>query len=157
MVEAFQSQILNELSSKNLIETIFPVIVTTAELWRLNDSITLEQVKKSDDLGEIAKKENILFLHNRPDKELQKITKQKFSELDSGCRMALDAYFRSKYNRFLDFKISVFSSRCPSTFAIINYKYFKSEIKKIIDYFKTDSYYVNRREVIKENKKNTAF
>jgi len=69
-----------------------PVIVTTAELWRIRQGVTLAEVRLADELTEIADQHEVLILNSPPDKTFQAFARRRFNDrLTEKERQAIDA------------------------------------------------------------------
>jgi len=64
---ALRHQAEDALGKPEPIFVILPIIVTTAEIWRLYPDVTIETLRDSEDLKEVASLHDIVLLHEEPD------------------------------------------------------------------------------------------
>jgi len=138
---------VDEILSKNFNGTIFyniPIIITTAELYRIKENSSIDLIKKSDNLEEIATKENCLVIKNNAGVDLENYNLsiyQKF--INEFGREKLEKKLNT-FNKDLDFVMSVIAKHyCPSCLVVIHYS---KENNGLIDFFD----YIDR--VIKPDK-----
>lgn len=121
---------------------IFPIIVTTADLFVLNSTVSLEKIKESNDSQEVCKEVGeILLLGSRSLDCINwldnKIKSYNFNEK----RFTEDEFHR-------DFSY-IFPQWCASRIYIINYKYLE---KVLIDIIKTvQKHYANWLKLLNSN------
>ncbi len=69
MVEMINDSMLHQyeklLSTSDFIFYNVPIIVTTANLYRLRENITIDKIKSSDEISELATKEDYLVLETK--------------------------------------------------------------------------------------------
>ena len=126
------------LGDTSPIFVFIPIIVTTAELWRINSDISIDEINKADNPTDIATKEDILFAHKEPDNQLKRYT---FERLINGFTEEQ----KSKINKIMEksvwhglkFYFDIFSSYHPSMFVVINYARFEKTISNLLSFFKT--------------------
>ena len=100
-------------------ETLFvyhhvPIIVTTANLFRMKQNVTIESIKAADKIEEIAVKHNILLIEPTISIDLRKHSYKKISE------------FESKYSKdFLNGRLSPQSKKYGR-----NFEHYKNEISE---------------------------
>ncbi len=116
----------------NPIFVLVPIVVTTADLWRLKPDATVESIRTASVLDEVAEQQTVLVVQQPPDNELTRHTTKRFGERigdEQRKNFALkNKSFFSNYNHFL----SYFSSYYPAYFYVVNYNHFSDAIQKLI-------------------------
>lgn len=80
MVEGMTSQITGETGTTEHIFYHIPIIVTTANLFRLKENIDIDTIKKTDKLEDISTKEDYLVLKTHNGKDLEQHNMNVFTE-----------------------------------------------------------------------------
>jgi hypothetical protein len=136
IASALEHQIDHMLGDRSPIFIILPIVVTTAELWRIRPEQTISQIRKSQDISDIADREDILILYHKPDNELRQysneILSKHFSD-DQKSRMSKVLSSAGKHD--FDFYTGVFSTHFPSMYVIIHFDRFESAITNVIRFF----------------------
>jgi hypothetical protein len=135
-LDALQHQVDGLLGTPTPIFVIVPIIVTTAELWRLKNGTTLEQVRSADEIDSVADPLDIAVLLQEPDNLDKRATASAFYEgLDQAQKNKLNDIFAVTNNGNLSFFIENFSSYRPSLFVVIRYEKFQSAITNLKRFF----------------------
>lgn len=138
---------------RDSIHMILPVLVTTAELWGLKPDVTLDEVKLTNNPEDISEKKDIIFLYVPPDRELIKFTANHLSNRFTAREKAkLNEIYEDVEENNFEHEVSFIARENPSLYAIITYKSFKKEIKKIIDFLTNKKLYQTREALITEHK-----
>lgn len=117
---------------------ILPIIVTTAELWRLKPGTTVDDVRKADEITDVATSHDTVVLLQKPDNLDRKHTTLIFeTNLDGDYRKQLDNFLRMKNLDPLGF-VDTFASRIPSLFIVIRYDSLRSVMTDLFNIFKQD-------------------
>lgn len=119
---------------------LLPIIVTTAQLWRIRSGITIQDIREADELDQIGQKLNSLIIFEPPDKLFSQYTVTKLNQgLSDSQKSKIDRRMKKiglhGYNYFL----SYFSSKHPSFFVVVNYKHFDNTMKSILSFFNDPS------------------
>lgn len=122
IISSMEHQIEELLTTSEIIFYNIPIIVTTANLIRLRENITLEEIKKVNTISDIATKEECLVLKNNIGRDLEKYNFDKFIHF-------IKKYGRAKLNKKLNsfnddivFVSSVIAKYyCPQAVAIIHF------------------------------------
>lgn len=134
--DALRDQVDRAYGESNPIFVIVPIIVTTAQLWRIKPELSMEDILEAKELEEVAVKKDILILQDEPDNELIRYTQKKFEEhFTQEQKIELDAQMKNGF----EFYVRTFSQNHPSMFVVINYDRFESSIKNLISFFGQDS------------------
>jgi len=132
-----------------------PVVVTTAELWRINPGVTIEDIRSAGAVEDIAQQKDALILHARPDNELSKHTKRKLlRSFDSdemqkiGVRLLAnrwadslsgdrDFYLSEEAAGEFEGFVNVFAANYPCLFLIVHYSKFRETVVRLLSLFET--------------------
>jgi hypothetical protein len=137
--DAIQWQLfLNGPDTTTPICVIIPIIVTTAELWRLRIGTTVEDVRKAEDIATVADPQDVVVLFQKPDHLNEKDTKARFEEELSPYGKELDDLLRKTRNFRLNLFSSNFATDTPSMFIVISYKRVKTALKNLHSFFASD-------------------
>lgn len=100
-------------------ETIFcnvPIIVTTANLFRVNSNTSIDQIKSADKVEDISTQEDILIIKTKPSIELEQHTYSTIQSLINSHNRELFEKKLNSFNEDLDFVVSViaqhYSPKC---------------------------------------------
>lgn len=110
-----------------------PIIVTTANLLRLKEEITVEEIEKAKDIEDICTKHDILFMHSDPDELMKKYFFEQFDTIDETIKRKLEREYYKKYAGDFHEEIDSLCTFAAGRFFIINYYAFEKELKKIDD------------------------
>lgn|SRR3989338_624949 len=116
---------------------LVPIIVTTAELWRLRSGVSIEDIRNAEELEEIAELKDLLIIHRDPDNQLKRHTQNAFTTcLTAQHKERLDEALKKigspGYHNYVDF----FSSYYPSLFVTIHYHRFEAAMANLLSFFK---------------------
>jgi hypothetical protein len=129
------------------IRVIVPIIVTTADLWRLKMGMTVEDVRRAEDMTSIADPHDFLVLLERPDDLQVKDTRAAIAEHFSADDMkALDTLMINSSGSGLSLFVHNLAEYTPSMFLIVSYKRAKAAIENLNSFFKSDGL-VKKREL----------
>lgn len=115
---------------------LLPIVITTAELWRIRPGITIQNIREANELDQIGHKLNSLIFFEPPDNLFSQYTLAKLNQgLSDDQKSKIDKRMKRiglyGYNYFL----SYFSSKHPSFFIVVNHKYFRSMMKNLLSFF----------------------
>jgi hypothetical protein len=144
-VDAIVHQVDEMLGTPTPIFIIAPIIVTTAELWRIRPNISIEDIRNADKLEEVAETQNAILLHKDPDNLLISHTKNFFKNnlTDEQKKKFEAAVMRNTKNSY-EYFVNMFSSRFPSLFVVLTYSYFETFARGLIE-FVNENALVERR------------
>lgn len=118
------------------IEVCIPILVTTAQIWRINPGTTLEQIREADDLVDIAARHHLLLLHDKPSREMARHTIGMFRQRYTGEALKrLDARFAQTSSRSADGFIQYFAESTPSMFLVLDYERAAETFGSILKFF----------------------
>lgn len=121
MASAFEHAIFGLLGDEHIFYHL-PIIVTTADLWRLKEGATIAQIKKASDLSEIADQCDILIIDNTTGVQLEQFNNEVFTKFRERVG---DKHLQKNLNTYtddLDHFFSVISKHyCPSAFVVMKY------------------------------------
>jgi hypothetical protein len=115
---------------------IIPVLVTTAELWRIRDDATIASIQEADDLPDVATRHDVIVYREPPDNLATKYASDRIlaevqdEEAETAERLAEAAGFDS-----WDMFIEIFTRRFPSQFIVVNHTSFESTIREFLSMF----------------------
>lgn len=120
-------------------EVIFynvPIIVTTANLIRLKENTTIDEIKRSKTIEEIGTKEECLVLKNNIGRDLEQYSFDKFLQfIDKYGRAELNKKLNS-FNKDIVFVSSVIAKNyCPQAVAIIQFTDTNHGFQKLFNFF----------------------
>ena len=139
-IDALRHQADELLGCPTPIFVIVPIIVTTAELWRLKVGTTVEDIRNAKEIEGVAESHDILVLTQQPDNLDAKHTQVAFQEsLSASQTDKLSDLFQQTTNGTLPSFVEHFASNFPSLFIIISYKGFRTEMTKLREFFAKDS------------------
>lgn len=115
---------------------LLPIIITTAELWRIRPGITIQNIREASELDHIGHKLDSLIIFEPPNPLFSQYTLTKLNEgLSDSQKSKIDRRLKKiglyGYSHFS----SYFSSKHPSYFLVLNYKHFRSTMKSILSFF----------------------
>ena len=141
IVDSLKHQINKWLGSKEHCFILVPILVTTAQLWRMKEGIALEKIKESKDIEEICEKKDILLLHEEPNDALVSYTLEHLtSKLTQKEMNILDEELKKNWQKDgFGLYISYIANNFPSMFLVVNYKRFEKAIGNCINFFQTHS------------------
>lgn len=135
-VTCLRSQIV-EWGVPTPIFVLIPIVVTTAELWRIRPEITIEAIRQAEELIEIAERRDAIVVKQPPDNQLTRHTKTSFEEHMSAEERALldDALKKRGSSGGYSYFVSAFSNNRPSLFLVINYLHFANKMRDLLSLF----------------------
>ena len=110
---------------------IIPIIVTTANLWRLNDDITIENIVESKSIEQVCTKYDVLMIQSDPDELMKKYFFERFNSLNEDMKKILEKSYYRKYRGNFEEELDAFATFTPNRFFVINYSAFEHEFKNI--------------------------
>ena len=146
VIDAIEWQIFMsdpDISDVTPMYVIVPIIVTTAQLWRLKVGASVEDIRSAEDIKDVADPHDVLVLHQRPDNLDERDTKQRMSETFAPMKKELNDLFKQTGYGFGVFS-SRFATDTPSMFIIISYKRVKTAMKNLNSFFATDRLIIKR-------------
>lgn len=126
---------------------IIPIIVTTAELWRLRVGMTVEDIRSAGEITEVADPHDVLVLLQTPDNLNEKDTKERFKEaFGSQLQKELNTLMKNAHDRSFSSFSGDFARHTPSMFIVISYKRVKTAMKNLHSFFASDRLIKKRKE-----------
>lgn len=135
VVSGMEHQIEKLLTTSEIIFYNIPIIVTTANLYRLKDDVTIKEIKNSNDINSISTKEDCLILKTPTGKHLENYNLQEFLQfIGKYGQEELNKKLKS-FNEDIGFVCSVIAKNyCPSTIAIIQFTETNNGFKKLFEF-----------------------
>lgn len=137
IVDGLKHQINNLLGHEEHCFILVPILVTTAQIWRIKPGITLENIREAEKIEDICERKDILLYHEEPNDDLIRYSLEHISTtLSPEERKLLDERLKTSWHKdgFRWF-ISYIANNYPSMFLIINHERFESAIKNCIRFF----------------------
>lgn len=122
MVDGFNVHLESNDGMENVIFYQIPIIVTTANLYRLKKDISISEIRNSSKIEDIAQKHDSLILNQNIGKDLEVYNKSVFNEiLTRFDKQFLDRKL-NKYEDGVEQLIEVLSKYfCPQSILVINH------------------------------------
>ncbi|RZK05831.1 MAG: hypothetical protein EOO46_15600 [Flavobacterium sp.] len=135
VISGMEHQIEKYLGTTETIFYTIPIIVTTANLYRLKENVTINEIKNSSDIAQISTKEDCLVLKTPAGKHLENYNLEKFSAfIEQYGADELNKILHS-FNENIEFVCSVIAKNyCPNAMAIIQFTDHNSGFKKLFDF-----------------------
>ena len=148
VAEAMEDQFDEVLGNPDQIHIFVPIIVTTAELWRLNVGTTIEDIHEAKDLCEVASETDFLLIHEPPDNDLNRYTNKYLMDFfGEDEKVAMTEALRKNNAGVFSFNTYVrrFARTYPSIFAVIKYDSLDKRLGNMLNFF-------NRRDILNQRK-----
>lgn len=144
-IDAIIHQVDGLLGSPTPLFVIVPMVVTTAELWRLKSGITVEDVRAADEIAAVADPHDLLVLWREPD-NLDKghVTDRFYETLSESQIEKLDSALKAIGKDGFDFFVDSFASFNPSLFIVVHYDRFESAVTNLHRFFAEDRLIMDR-------------
>jgi hypothetical protein len=112
-----------------------PIIITTAELYRINDDADIETIKKAENIEDISEKAPFLIVKNKIGIDLESYNNHIFQAfINEYGKEKLEKHLFS-FNKDVDFVMSVIAkNHCPSCIAVIHYSKEENGLEQFFDY-----------------------
>lgn len=115
---------------------ILPIIVTTAELWRINSGVTIKDIREAEGVEDIGEKLNSLIIFEPPGNLYRRYSKDILDQgLTKSQKMKIDKRLNKIENQGYELYKNTISYQQPSFFFIINYEHFPVIMKELLEYF----------------------
>jgi hypothetical protein len=138
-VDAIDWQIfMSGVESRTRMYVIIPIVVTTAELWRLKVGTTVEDIRNAEEITTVAEPHDVLVFHQKPDNLNERDTKERFKKELTPFRNELDELLKQTNNYNLNSFSDNFARSTPSLFIIISYERVKTAMKNLHSFFASD-------------------
>ncbi|OQP43448.1 hypothetical protein A4H97_11075 [Niastella yeongjuensis] len=136
IVDDMVHQIEELLATSEVIFYNVPIIVTTANLFRIKENTTIEKIKETENLLDIATKEDCLVLQTKIGKDLQRHNRKLFSEfINERGEEILNKKLKS-FNDDIGFVCEVISSNyCPESILVIQHTPDNKAFEKLFELF----------------------
>ncbi len=150
----------DEILSKSFNGTIFfpiPIIITTSELYRLNENVSIEEIRGCNDITEIATKTNKLIIKNSTGVNLERFNYTKFKSFEEEVGKNILEQKLNTFNEDLDFVWSVISKNySPQCIVVLHYSKENNGLEELVKYIKRfvnpDKITIKELAKIKKNK-----
>jgi hypothetical protein len=114
-----------------------PIIVTTAELWRIDNGVSISDIRKAEKIEQIGKNLESLIIYDPPDNLYKRYSRVLVENgLEKRQKQKIDTLLRNNlnlnYNIFWENKFL----EKPSFFFVIKYEYLSKILKRLLTIFK---------------------
>ena len=135
VINAMEHQIDELLATSEFIFYNIPIIVTTANLYRINENTTMKDIKQSNNVDDIGTKEDCLILNGNIGTNLQRFSMSKFSEfVNERGRSFLNNKLKS-FNEDISFVFSVIAEHyCPQAIAVVQHSESNRGFNKLFNF-----------------------
>jgi len=146
VLDCLSTQVDKLLGPISPLFVILPIIVTTAELWRIDNGVTIKDIREAEGIEKVGDKLNSLIIFDPPDNLYTRYSKEMFDrELTESQKMKIDKRLKKiGYHGYEVYKNSI-SYQQPSFFFVISYEHFPVIMKELLAYF-SDKKLMKKRE-----------
>lgn len=147
-MDDIEHQVGRLLGPRTPIFVIVPIIVTTAELWRLKVGTTIESVRNAEDIADVADSHDALVLLQKPDNLNMSDTVGRFNErfIRSHLRENFESFLKVTVRGGSAHFVDYFSTYTPSLFIVISYKRAKTAMRNLHNFFANDHLITERTQ-----------
>jgi hypothetical protein len=118
--------------------------VTTADLWRLKEGVTISDIRASDEIQQVVIKHDLLFCYEPPDNELQKHSMQKLiNSFDETQIKRMDKLATARGLHSFHFYAEYLSRYYPCFFVIISLDRLQATLLRSIEFFSKRVFFWN--------------
>jgi hypothetical protein len=143
--DAIWHQIDHLLGPNSPIFSYSAFIVTTADLWRLKEGVTISDIRAADEIQKVATKHDLLFCYEPPDNELQKHSMQKLmASFDKRQIEWMDRMAATRGKNSFQFYADYLSRYYPCFFAIISLDRLQATLSRSMEFFGQKSVFLER-------------
>ncbi|HIK17871.1 MAG TPA: hypothetical protein IGS53_21645 [Leptolyngbyaceae cyanobacterium M33_DOE_097] len=136
VAEGLDDQIDDFLGNPDQIHILVPIIVTTAELWRLNPGTTIEGIQDANELEDVASKTDFLLVHEAPDNDLNRYTiKHLIESFSEEQKEEMTKILKKNKSGSFDGYVRSFARTYPSIFAVIEYNSLEKRLSNMLNFF----------------------
>ena len=135
IIAGMEHQIEKLLGTTEIIFYNIPIILTTANLFRLKENVTIKEIKKASEITEISTKEDCLVIKTPTGKHLENYNLAKFAGFIEKYGVEELTKKLKSFNNDIGFVCSVIAeSYSPSAMAIIQFTEENDGLKKLFNY-----------------------
>ena len=139
-LDSLVHQVDDLLGAPTPLFVIVPIIVTTAELWRLKPGTTVEDVRGADNIETIAERRDLVVLYSEPNQIDKRESIERFYEaLDKTQIDKFDESLKTTSQTTFRMFAKQFASTSPSLFVVIQYDKFQSAMVSLHAFFQQDA------------------
>jgi hypothetical protein len=148
-LEVTKKQLFGLEDDREVISVLVPILVTTAKLWRIETGLSIEDIRNSKDLHEVAKEREYLLLFEPPDNQmirysLSLVDDMIREELKGELTLLLKKIVPRLSNPYFTNYIEYFYTSMPRVFLVCNYNYFHKTISKSTSFFQQKNLFVTK-------------
>lgn len=138
-------QVDHLLGSNSPIFSYSAFIVTTADLWRLKEGVTIADIRGAKELQEVATKHDLLFCFEPPDNELQRYAEHKLrSSFDAKQIEWMDKMAASRGMNSFEEYADYLARSYPCYFAVIGLERLQATLSRTMDFFSHKNVFLER-------------
>jgi hypothetical protein len=128
------------LGARTPLFVIVPIVVTTAELWRLKPGTTVEDVRSASEIQAIADSHDLLVLYEEPNDTDKRQSVERFHEvLDKAQINTCDESLKRTGNPRFKVFVDQFAANSLSLFVVIRYDRFRGAMANLHKFFKQNA------------------
>lgn len=136
VLDSLSTQVDKLLGPISPLFVILPIIVTTAELWRIDNGVTIKDIREAEGIEKVGNKLNSLIIFDPPDNLYTRYSKEMFDrELTESQKMKIDKRLKKIGNYGYEVYKNSISYQQPSFFFVISYEHFPVIMKELLAYF----------------------
>jgi hypothetical protein len=137
IIDCLRHQLYKWLGNEENCFVLIPILLTSAEIWRLKDKSSLNDIKKANNINDVCEKLDIILYHEEPTPDLKKYTFELFTKsFTQEEKSLLDKKLKDiSSNKGYKWLETHFSNYYPSIFLIINHERFEMAISNCIKFF----------------------
>jgi hypothetical protein len=122
-------------SERTPIFVIVPIVVTTAELWRLNQDVSIESIREADVLEQVATQRDLLIMRQEPDIQLTRHAISVFEKnITAADQVLISERIKPVITRGYPGLLHKYSHASPSQFVIIHFSKFEKAMKNLLSF-----------------------
>lgn len=135
VISAMEHQIDGLMGNSEFIFYNIPIIVTTANLYQLKDTVTINELKLANNIEDVATKTDCLVLNGNVGSDLENYNLTKFANFVNERGKAFLEQNLKSFNEDISFVFSVIAKHyCPQAIAIIHHSDSNNGFEKLFDY-----------------------
>jgi hypothetical protein len=135
-----------ERDTRNPLFLLVPIIVTTAELWRMRDDVRIDTIQQAGELSEVAEQFDVLVYREPPDNLAARYAVERIDrELSDKRRENFDRLLKATGHHGYTFFQSWLPSHAPSQFVVIRQPRFEEAMRNLVKFIDRPDLIVPRK------------
>ena len=125
----------NRWLTKDIAFFNIPIIITTAELFRLNEATTIQKIREAREIEDVASKSESLVLKYFPGADLQRYNRKVLqAHLDRSDAKKLKSAFKSYTKDLSHWYSNLAGHQCPRAIVVISVAHSNAGLDRLFDY-----------------------